>query len=78
MAYPLFYAIGFAAVKIVTLGRAKILPLTEDGYEKEMRWYQFFVYRFGVRFWTPESVMLAGIVACGLLGYSAWFVWKHV
>jgi len=60
VAYPVFYAIGFIVVKILSLGRARILALTDRGYEKEMRWYQFFVRRSGVRFWTPESIILVG------------------
>jgi len=53
LAYPVFYAVGFVVVKALSLGRAKILPLTDHGYEKEMRWYQFFVRRAGVDFWIP-------------------------
>jgi hypothetical protein len=76
VAYPVLYALGFPAVKILSLGRAKILPLSERGYEKEMRWYQFFVYRFGQRFWTPESVMLVGVLVVAALGFIAWLVWR--
>jgi hypothetical protein len=76
VAYPILYAVGAPVVKIASLGRAKILPLSERGYEKEMRWYQFFVYRFGQRFWTPESVVLVGILVLVALGFIAWFVWR--
>jgi hypothetical protein len=60
VAYPVFYVVGFIVVKSLSLGRARILALTDRGYEKEMRWYQFFVRRSGVRFWTPESIILVG------------------
>jgi len=78
VAYPILYAVGFPAVKIASLGKAKIFPLSERGYEKEMRWYQFFVHRFGERFWTPESVMLIGILVLLALGFIAWLAWKFV
>jgi hypothetical protein len=78
VAYPILYTIGFPAVKLVSLGRAKILPLSERGYEKEIRWHQFFVYRSGVRFWTPESVMLVGVLVVISLGSIVWLGWKHV
>lgn len=78
VACPIFYAIGFPVVKIISLGRARILPLFERGHEKEMRWYQFFVHRGGVRFWTPESVMLIGLAVCFALGFIAWLVWKFI
>ena len=78
VAYPVFYAVGFGVVKLFSLGRANILPLTDRGYEKGMRWHQFFVRRAGVRFWIPESVILVGGCFALLAGIAGYLLWQRV
>lgn len=76
IAYPILYAVGFVVVKTCTLGRAHLLSLTDSAHEKEMRWYQFFVRRSGLRFWTPEAIMLVGGCFSLLLTATAYFLWR--
>lgn len=76
IAYPILYAVGFVVVKTCTLGRAHLLSLTDSAHEKEMRWYQFFVRRSGLRFWTPEAIMLVGGCFSLLLAATAYFLWR--
>ncbi|HEY0965861.1 MAG TPA: hypothetical protein VGD88_00615 [Opitutaceae bacterium] len=76
IAFPVLYAVGFVIVKLMSLGRARILALSDRGYEKQMTWHQFFLRRSGIRVWTPEGVILVGACSTLLIGVAGFLLWS--
>ena len=78
VAYPVLYVIGYLTLKTLSLGSARILPLTDHGYEKEMKWYQLFVCRSGLRFWSPESTIFVGALSGLILFAAVYLIWRCI
>jgi len=73
--YPIFYWIGYAVVKGLTLGRAIIMPYSyqaESGAEEGAAWWEFRLRRWGYSEWRPESMTIIGGLSALLVvgGYS--------
>ncbi len=79
LGFPIFYWIGFAIVKGLSLGRAKILPFSDFGKDGELVCSELRVYRQGSMFWSPESmVLIAGSAVLLAMGcYSAYAIYTH-
>ena len=56
--FPILYCIGFAIVKGLSLGRARILPFSEFGKDGGVICSELRVYRQGSMFWSAESMVL--------------------
>ena len=72
--YPVFYWIGFAVVKGLTLGKAVILPYEELGQDEDAAWWEFRIRRWGFRYWRPESMIIIGGLSLLMVvgGYSVY------
>ncbi len=69
--YPALYWLGFAVLKVATLGNANVSCYSELGQEEGLAWNQLRVRWRGHRFWLPESAILIGGLAV-LAGVSVY------
>ncbi len=50
---PIFYWLGFAMLKVLSAGKARILPYDDFHDDDDLAWYEFRVYRGFRKFCHP-------------------------
>jgi hypothetical protein len=77
--YPVLYWIGFAVVKILTAGKAIIMPYSysESGVEEGDAWWEFRMRRWGYTEWRPESMTIIGGFTVLLL-VGGYYVFRYL